>query len=88
MTVNLTWTPGSGATSQTVEYRVKGTSSWTQYTVFNNNTISNTSVSLPDGNYDFRILNSCNLPSNIATVITVCPPPVYNFFTLSTPSIA
>lgn len=59
MTVKLTWTPGTGATSQTVQYRLQGSGSWTTYTTYNNNTTSSAQVTLPNGDYQFRILNSC-----------------------------
>lgn len=60
MTVNLTWTPGSGATQQTIQYRAQGTTNWTTYPpVINNNTTSSATLTLPDGAYEFRILNNC-----------------------------
>jgi len=59
MDVKLTWTPGSGATNQTVQYRLQGSSTWTTYAVINNNTTSSTIVTIPDGNYNFRVINSC-----------------------------
>lgn len=59
MDVKLTWTPGSGATNQTVQYRLQGSSTWTTYAVINNNTTSSTIVTIPDGSYNFRVINSC-----------------------------
>lgn len=59
MTVKLTWTPGTGATSQTVQYRLQGSTTWTTYTTYNNNSTSSSQLVLDDGDYDFRILNSC-----------------------------
>ncbi len=60
MTINLTWTPGAGATSQTIQYKSLGEKDWTNYQTINNNTTSSAVVTLPDGAYDFRIENSCS----------------------------
>ena len=65
MDVKLTWTPGEGANSQTVQYRVQGTSTWTTYSTINNGTTSQLVVTLSDGSYNFRILTyciNCNCP--------------------------
>jgi hypothetical protein len=59
MDVKLTWTPGSGATSQTVQYRQQGSTTWTTYTTINNNTTTSIVLTLPSNDYQFRILNSC-----------------------------
>lgn len=75
MTVKLTWTPGSGATSQTVQYRVTGSTSWVTYSTINDNTTSTIQVTLPDDSYDFRILNncsSCSCPSGYTLVNNRC----------------
>lgn len=65
MTVTLTWTPGLNATSQTVQYRLTDTTTWTTHSVINNNTTNTISITLNQGNYDFRILNcqTCTCPS-------------------------
>ena len=77
MTVKLTWTPGSGATTQTVQYRVYGATSWTN--VVTNLDISVTQYQVTGLNdqqvYQFRVLTNCtgNPPSNVVT--KPCPPP-------------
>lgn len=59
MTVRLTWTPGTAATSQTIQYRLVGATTWTTQTTINNNTTSTYQFVIADGNYEFRVLNSC-----------------------------
>lgn len=59
MTVNLTWTPGSGATQQTIQYRLQGATTWTTHSIINNNTQSSAQLTLASGSYQFRILNDC-----------------------------
>lgn len=59
MTVKLTWTPGTLATNQTVQYRLQGASTWTTYATINDNITSTYQVTLADDDYEFRILNSC-----------------------------
>jgi len=65
MDVKLTWTPGEGANSQTVQYKAQGTSTWTTYSTINNGSTSQLIVTLNNGSYDFRILTyciNCNCP--------------------------
>jgi hypothetical protein len=77
MTITLTWTPGSGATTQTVQYRVAGVTAWT--TAINNLPITATEYSIsglhPANVYQFRVFTNCtgNPSSNIVT--TPCPEP-------------
>lgn len=61
MTVRLTWTPGAGATSQTVQYRLLGSSTWTSFITYNNNTTSTTDITgLTNGaHYEFKVINDC-----------------------------
>jgi hypothetical protein len=59
MNVKLTWTPGSGATSQTVQLRRVGTSEWFTYTTIYDGTTNFLTVVIPDGSYQFRVTNSC-----------------------------
>lgn len=59
MTVRLTWTPGSSATSQTVQYKLTDATTWITAAVINNNTTSIYQFDIPDGSYKFRVLNSC-----------------------------
>lgn len=61
MLVKITWTPGSGATTQTVQYRVAGNPDgiWTSYSPSFNNTISSATINIPTGSYEFRIINDC-----------------------------
>lgn len=65
MIVQLTWAPGSNAISQTVQYRLTGTIEWTTHSIINNNTTNTASLTIPQGSYDFRILNceTCSCPS-------------------------
>lgn len=59
MTVKLTWTPGSGVTQQTIQYRLQGAQTWTTYSTINNNTQSSALLTLVYGSYEFRIVNNC-----------------------------
>jgi len=58
MTVNLTWTPGTGAANQTIQYKLKADTVWTDGPVVSNTT-SSYQIVVPQGAYDFRIINSC-----------------------------
>lgn len=60
MTIKLTWTPGQLGTTQTIQYRLKGATSWSNYATVDNST-SVVFITLPDGAYEFRIVSDCDL---------------------------
>jgi hypothetical protein len=79
MKVTLSWQNVSGATSQKVEYQIKGASTWTEYgfvdLLSNNVTISDL---LDNYIYLFRVVTTCNTgsPATSATkeqINIVCP---------------
>lgn len=59
MIVKLTWTPGSGATVQNIQYRQEGTTTWTTYSQNYTNSTTTATIEVPDGTYEFRIINDC-----------------------------
>ncbi len=90
MNVKLTWTPGSGATTQTIEYRVVGASSWTVLTTTLSISVSSYVVTglASDTSYQFRVITNCTGNPNIAITLSGnCPAPVIQSYTLSMPSI-
>jgi hypothetical protein len=60
MNIVLTWTPGAGSTSQTVQYKLASDSTWTNHSVVSAATTTVTISGLLDNEiYDFRIVSTC-----------------------------
>ena len=60
MNVTLTWTPGAGSTSQTVQYKLATASTWTTFSSELGTATTATVTGLSDNLiYDFKILNYC-----------------------------
>ncbi len=61
MNVTLTWTPGVGSTSQTVQYKLASTSTYTTFSTLTGIATTETVTGLSDNLiYDFRISTACN----------------------------
>ena len=61
MNVTLAWTPGVGSTSQTVQYKLATTSTWTTFSTVSGTVTTATVTGLADNLiYDFKILTACN----------------------------
>ena len=61
MNVTLNWTPGAGSTSQTVQYKIATTSTWTTFSTVSGTVTTATVTGLADNLiYDFKILTACN----------------------------
>ena len=61
MNVTLNWTPGAGSTSQTVQYKIATTSTWTTFSTVSGTATTATVTGLADNLiYDFKILTACN----------------------------
>lgn len=91
MNAKLTWTPGSGGTTQTIEYRVVGASSWTVLTTTLSISVSSYVVTglASDTSYEFKVTTNCTGNPNITvTLAGSCPAPVIQSYTLSLPSDA
>lgn len=80
-TFNLTWTPATGpnAGQQRVQYRIKGTSTWTIHTTLGSTVNSYSGLVLADNTlYQFAIVNLCLLGNQIYSQIFegikfICP---------------
>jgi hypothetical protein len=61
MNVTLTWTPGVGSTSQTVQYKLATASTYTTFSTVTGTATTETVTGLSDNLiYDFRISTACN----------------------------
>lgn len=61
MNVTLTWTPGVGSTSQSVQYKLASASTWTTFNTLTGTATTETVTGLSDNLiYDFRITTACN----------------------------
>ena len=61
MNVTLTWTPGVGSTSQTVQYKLASASTYTTFSTKTGTDTTETVTALSDNViYDFRISTACN----------------------------
>lgn len=69
MVSNLTWTPAAGGGTQTIQYKVNTTSTWTTYTVLapGVNSIGVTGLNY-NTLYDFQIINNC--PTGGTTILS------------------
>lgn len=61
MNVTLTWTPGVGSTSQTVQYKLATVSTYTTFSTVTGTATTETVTGLSDNLiYDFRCTTACN----------------------------
>lgn len=79
MNVTLTWTPGAGSTSQTVQYKLATASTWTTFSTELGTATTATVTGLSDNLiYDFKILTACNGGTSTASPVVqkiniLCP---------------
>lgn len=79
MNVTLTWTAGSGASSQDVQYKLASASTWTTHENVAGNVTTSTITGLQDNLiYDFRVITNCpgGTPSPSTTtqqIKIICP---------------
>lgn len=61
MNITLTWTIGSGSTSQDVQYKLSSAGTWTTHSTVSGSTNSASITGLSDNLiYDFRVVNYCS----------------------------
>lgn len=79
MNIVLNWTPGAGATSQDVQYKLNTSGSWTTHSTVAGSVNTTTINGLSDNLiYDFRVVTNCDggtpAPSNQSQQIKIiCP---------------
>lgn len=79
MNANISWSIGAGATSQSVQYKLSTSTTWTTFTSVSGTTTSATITGLSDNLiYDFRIVTYCSggtpAPSSTIQKISItCP---------------
>jgi hypothetical protein len=79
MNITLNWTPGSGATSQDVQYKLASGSTWTTYATVSGSVNTSSISGLSDNLiYDFRVLSSCSggspsASSTVQQIKIICP---------------
>lgn len=79
MNVTLTWTPGVGSTSQTVQYKLASASTYTTFSTKTGTDTTETVTALSDNViYDFRISTGCNggtstLSPVVQKINMICP---------------
>lgn len=79
MNITLNWTPGSGSTSQDVQYKLASNSSWTTHETVSGSVNTSSILGLSDNLiYDFRVVSSCSGGSPAASSVVkqiniICP---------------
>jgi len=79
MNVTLTWTPGVGSTSQTVQYKLASASTYTTFSTLTGVATTETVTGLSDNLiYDFRINTGCNGGTSTSSPVVqriniICP---------------
>jgi len=79
MNVTLAWTPGAGSTSQSVQYKLATTTSWTTFSTVSGTTATVNVTGLSDNLiYDFRISTACNggtttFSPTVQKINIICP---------------
>lgn len=79
MNITLNWTPGSGSTSQDVQYKLASNTSWTTHATVGGSVNTSSILGLSDNLiYDFRVVSSCSGGSPAASTTVnqiniICP---------------
>jgi hypothetical protein len=79
MNVTLTWTPGVGSTSQTVQYKLASASTYTTFSTLTGTATTETVTGLSNNViYDFRITTGCNGGTSTSSPVVqriniICP---------------
>ena len=79
MNVTLTWTPGVGSTSQTVQYKLASASTYTTFSTLTGTATTETVTGLSNNViYDFKITTGCNGGTSTSSPVVqkiniICP---------------